>query len=63
MHASQLNHFEIKVEATNFFPDIMQIHLQKSLSLRFCSPTARLTLCLKPKKRSSCNNYIENLFK
>ena len=63
MHVSQLNLFEINVEAINFFLDIMQIHLQKSLSLTFCSPTARLKLWLKPKKRSSCNNYIEYLFK
>ena len=47
---SQLNHFEIKVEAIDLFPDTVPIHLQTSLSSRSCSATAGLPLCLKLQK-------------
>ena len=47
---SQLNHFEIKVEAIDLFPGTVPIHLQTSLSSRSYSGTAGLPLCLKLQK-------------
>ena len=47
---NQLNHFEIKVEAIDFFSDTIPIHLQILLSSRSCSATAGFPLFLKLKK-------------
>ena len=41
----------------------MPIHLQTSLSSRSCSCTAGLPLCLKLKKKSSCNDLSIDLSK